>query len=138
MVTIAFRREKKWLILDQEKIENKPHQTDPTNPTGMIRHDRQSVLWLVESARKAIVTLLWVAPPVGFSLFLSFGHGSPIDEAGRASETKEWIIERERTAMRGMEDKKKDGDSCNYLASTCARIDCNLLISLAHFFVCFD
>lgn len=40
------------------KDQEQTHQAGPTNPTGTIRHDRQSVVWLVEPAWKAIVTLL--------------------------------------------------------------------------------
>lgn len=39
----------------------------PVIPQGTIRHDRQSVAWLVEPAWKAIVTLLWVPFAVSLS-----------------------------------------------------------------------
>lgn len=49
----------KGLISDESgKDREQAHQDDAANPAGTIRHDRQSVVWLVEPAWKAIVTLL--------------------------------------------------------------------------------
>jgi len=114
---ISWKRESR-LTMDGRwlgrRSERKTHQTDPTNPTGTIRHDRQSVVWLVEPAWKAIVTLLWVAPDdrlslslspsrsICLSLSLSLGRSSPIaKQRARRRERAKEKTNGERGKIRG-------------------------------------
>lgn len=78
MSKMGFLEKAKHPIRDEsEKDRAQAHEDDPTNPAGTIRHDRQSVAWLVEPAWKAIVTLLWVAPDRRLSLSLSLSVAAP-------------------------------------------------------------
>lgn len=106
-----------------EKIREKTHQADPTNPTGTIRHDRQSVVWLVEPAWKAIVTLLWVAPDTvvspSLSLLRSFSFSLSLFRPRLPPITKQRARRRERAKEKideEREDKRRDRDAYNYLS----------------------
>lgn len=100
------REENKSLISGESgKDREQAHRVDAANPAGTIRHDRQSVVWLVEPAWKAIVTLLWVARRPSLPLSLSLFRGSPIDIV--TCETKRRRGERtEGDGERRMEDTR--------------------------------
>jgi len=123
---ISWKRENR-LTMDGRwlgrRSERKTHQADPTNPTGTIRHDRQSVVWLVEPAWKAIVTLLWVAPGGRLSLSLSLSRSiclslslSAAAPPSRSSETETERVSEGKDRRRERKDKRRDRDAYNYLS----------------------
>jgi len=110
--SLAIRGKKKsdqrWIGKNREQAR----EDDLANPTGTIRHDRQSVVWLVEPAWKAIVTLLWVAPGDRLSLSLSLsGRGSPIAEplAGRRETRRARGKSEERDTREGRQEEGRRG-----------------------------